>query len=216
VHRAWTRTLVITPHTDTGLPSSPVISAFKKTGIWPYSRGILDTDIFSASDHYKTESDKAGKAGAPTPARPKLTLDDSALASVREQVLKVDKSLPPDLAARVKASSRTRMAELLTSDEWLEKEVQRNATRDAEENAAKARRDSKAAAKAERGGLTLDAWRKAQKAAAAAAAAAAAPAAPPPPLPPPPVAPILPPAAPKKAARPRQHKAAAGDVYAKA
>lgn len=216
VRRAWQRTLVITTHRDTGLPTSPVISGFKKTGISPFSRHLLDADIFTASDHYKAESEASGKAAVPTPKRPRLTLTDDERAALSAQVLKSDKSLPADLASRVTASSRTRMAELLTSNEWLERETERNAAREADENAALERREAKAAEKAARGGMTKGAWNKAQKAAAAAAAAAEAAAAAAAAPPPPPPVPTPPAAAPKKAARQPPPAVPAGNMYAKA
>ena len=214
VARAWASTLTIVVDPKTGAPTSPVISAFAKTGIFPYSRALLDADIFKYSDAYKAEKDAAGAAAPGGAKRPKLTLTVEQLAEYRAELLKVEKGLDPALAARIASSSRTKMAELLTSADWLKRETEAASARQDEEKRLEDGRAAKAAAKAARGGLTKAAYEKAQKDAAAAAAAAAPPepaaaAAPPPPPPPPPPAP-----APKKAAAPRQPEGPKDNPYA--
>jgi hypothetical protein len=65
IARAWAKTIKIFPHTETGLPTSPVISAFKKTGIYLYSRALLEKGNFKVAETYKED-----KAAAPSPAPP--------------------------------------------------------------------------------------------------------------------------------------------------
>ena len=108
VRRAWQKTLKITPHPKSGKPSNPVISAFEKTGIAPFSRHLMEKDIFSASDAYKKERDATGKVGEPSAKRPKLAVDAAARDALKKAILNVEFALPADLDARIKGSSRTR------------------------------------------------------------------------------------------------------------
>ena len=204
VGRAWKRTLEIVKDPKTGKDTSPAISAFAKTGIVPYSRGILERPLFAASDKYKEENDKSGKTGAPTATRPQLTLTTQARQKIQEELLSPEKVIPPALKARIDAASRTQMSELLTSSEWLTKNLEARAAKEALQKEVDDKRSKKAAEKAARGGLTVGAWKKAQSALAAAAKAASktaaqtAPAAPAP-LPAVPKAPKVAKAAPKAA-----------------
>jgi len=160
VKRAWESTLKITIDPKTGKPSSPVLSAFAKTGIYPLSRAIMETDIFTVSDFYKSENDAAGVAADPSAVRPKLTITAEQLAALREEIKKVDKSLDASLKDRIARAPRTKMSELLTSSEWLSKEVDNNLAAAAAETAATAKREQKAADKLARGGLTKTEFEK--------------------------------------------------------
>lgn len=215
VGRAWKRTLEIVKDPRTGKDTSPVISAFAKTGIVPYSRAILERPLFAASDKYKEENDKSGKTGAPTAKRPQLTLTPQARQKIQEELLSPEKVIPPAIKARLDGVSRTQMSELLTSSEWLDKNLAARAAKEAVQKEEEDKRKKKQAEKDARGGLTKTQWKKAQSAAAAAAKAAsktAAQTAPAAPAPPPavPKAPKVAKAAPKAAPT-----APAGDPYAK-
>jgi hypothetical protein len=187
VGRAWKRTLEIKVDPKTGKDTNPAISAFDKTGIMPYSRKILATPLIAASDAYKKEKDESGTPGAPSAKRPQLTLTDQARQKIQEELLSPEKVILPAIRARLDAVSRTQMSELLTSSEWLHKNLEAQAAKEALQKDVDDKRNKKAAEKAARGGLNVGAWKKAQSALAAAAKAAAkaaaqtAPAAPAPP-----------------------------------
>ena len=215
VRRAWLRMLEITPHPVTNEPSNPAISAFKKTGIHPFSRHLLKTDIFAASDTYKLEADATGKGGGPSAKRPALTLTDKDREELKKSVLTMERELPPDISARIAASTRVRMAEFLTSDAWLKAELDRKQVAQDVEAAKAAKRGAKEALRAARGGLSKADWDKAQRAAAKAVADAAKAEAANAPAAAPAAAPAPKAAAPKKAAAKPQPKVGGGDPYAK-
>ena len=222
IKRAWEATLKITVDPKSGEKSSPVLSAFAKTGISPPSRELMTRDIFTMSDFYKSEKDAFGGADLPSPKRPTLTLTPEMIQTLREQLLKVDQSLSEQLQERIKLTSRTKMSELLTSDGWLSREVETSIAAAAAEAIVVQNREKKKAATLERGGLTKTEWnkqesakksvakaaRKEAKKAAAAALPLPEPLVPTPPLPPP--VPIV-----KKAAVPPAPMAAEVNPYAK-
>jgi hypothetical protein len=104
-----------------GKLTSSVISPLTRTGKIPYARALLDVDIFKYSDAHTAKKDATGAAAPGGAKRPKLTLTAEQLAENRAELLKVEKGLDPALAERIASSSRTKMAELLTSSDWLKR-----------------------------------------------------------------------------------------------
>ena len=85
VKRAWLGTLVKTVDPKTGAISNPIISGFKKTGLWPFSRDLLTKACFDANKWWKLQKEKVAPVppAEPSAARPKLTLSEEERVALR-------------------------------------------------------------------------------------------------------------------------------------
>ena len=84
-----------------GRADEPRHLGLRQDGHFPYSRALLDADIFKLSDAYKSEKNATGAAAPGGAKRPKLTLTAEQLAEYRAEHLEVEKGLDPALAARI-------------------------------------------------------------------------------------------------------------------
>jgi len=172
VTRAWASTLTIVADPKTGAPTSPVISAIAKTGIFSFSRAP-STPTFSSS-LLRTRPRRTRRA-PPRPAAPSGPSRPSRPSSSPRTVPRSSRSRRASTRRSRRASPRR------PAPRWpsfsrvgrLKRETEAASVRQAKEKRLEDGRAAKAAAQAARGGLSKAAYEKAQKDALAAAAAAA-------------------------------------------
>ena len=173
----WLGVLVKDVDPVTGNASNAIISGFKKTGLWPFSRAALKDSALAANKWWKAKKEIARDPAVPfvaSPLRPKLTLSKEDLIALRAEAFDVNVVLDLGVEKAIEAAPRTKMAELLTSSGWLAKQAAEETLQAAGKAAAAEKAAAKAAALAARGGLTKAAFDKQEKSKAKAAAAAAA------------------------------------------
>ena len=190
-----------------------VIRAFKKLGLSPFNRDVLDAQEYALSEHYKDikmEMEADGAGAQANSKRARLTLTEEQKKEYREKQNKPTESFVEQVK-RVRQAGRQQMAQLLTDPDVMDMLA-------AAQMAAQEKEEKKAQQPWTLAGMPFRDWQKQQaglkaqkleeekeataQAAAAEKAAAAAPkaaAAVPPPPPPPP--PPKPPAAKKKKAQ---------------
>ena len=213
IKKAWGEACKITIDPINGLRDSVVIRAFKKVGLAPFNRDVLDKQEYALSEHYKDIKTEIGADDAGAQANPKrarLTLTEEQKKEYREKQKRPSEAFVEQVK-RVRQAGRQQMAQLLTDPDVMDALA-------AAQKAAQEKEEKKAQQPWTLAGMPFRDWQKQQaglkaqkleeekeataQAAAAEKAAAAAPkaaAAVPPPPPPPP--PPKPPAAKKKKAQ---------------
>ena len=110
---AWDITSNITYDVDTGDPTSVIIHAFEKVGIFPFNRTPLGDEYFEHSDIYKKDGGAADTTKSTT-IRPKLTITPEELSKLKLSIL-APAIFTPEQKAVLDKAPRTKMAQLLTS-----------------------------------------------------------------------------------------------------
>jgi hypothetical protein len=80
---------------DRALKKSTIISAFAKTGIWPFNRHALDSSVFEPSKNTTTEPAQPMPAKLPTLLVPIHVLHDNGEASATDNEVRYTIPLPP-------------------------------------------------------------------------------------------------------------------------
>ena len=151
---AWDITSNITYDVNTGDPTSVIIRAFEKVGLFPYNRTPLGEEYFEHSDIYKQEGGAADTTKSTT-VRPKLTMSPEELAKLKLSILTPAIFTPEQKAALDKAP-RTKMAQLFTSPDMIVEEA-------AKATASAALAAEQAAKPWNIAGISFKAWNKQER-----------------------------------------------------
>jgi DDE superfamily endonuclease len=127
VKHAWTLAMNKTANPITKVEDSVTIRAFKRVGLVPFNRNVVDDSEFGYTEQYKAEN--AGGVGKKVA---RIGLSDEELAKRKADILSDYKSLPEDVEAAVKRAPRTSFAEIYTYSETLIKEAAKSEVKDEE------------------------------------------------------------------------------------
>jgi hypothetical protein len=123
IKKAWGAATAMTINPVSGARDSVAIRAFKKVGLYPFNRNVLDEAEYALSQHYKDlkeEREEGDEALVPNPKRPRLTLSDEQIAKYLEDQKKPLEAFPGEVE-RIRKAGRVQMAQLLTDPETMAK-----------------------------------------------------------------------------------------------
>ena len=149
IKEAYDRCLVVTTDPVTQVRNSPTISGFRKTGIFPFDPSQIGPSVTAYADNLqqRLRAQEAAAAGAAGEAAPETVEAPAAPPQPAASLADVLARLLPDpqpslqLRARLTSfSSRSRVAELMPSDEVTAAELAKVAAKRAAEEAVAGRK----------------------------------------------------------------------------